>query len=42
MIETEKKTACLLVGVELADTENFNLSMEKLQSSQDGRAYSCL
>ena len=33
MIETEKKTErVFLVGVELADTENFDLSMEELQS----------
>ena len=33
MIETEKKTERIfLVGVELADTENFDLSMEELQS----------
>ena len=33
MIETEKKVErVFLVGVELADTENFDLSMEELQS----------
>ena len=33
MIETEKKTErVFLVGVELADTENFDLSMEELQN----------
>ena len=33
MIETEKKTErVFLVGVELADTENFDLSMEELKS----------
>ena len=33
MIETEKKSErVFLVGVELADTENFDLSMEELQS----------
>ena len=33
MIETEKKTErVFLVGVELADMENFDLSMEELQN----------
>ena len=33
MIETEKKIErVFLVGVELPDTENFDLSMEELQS----------